>query len=264
MAYATFGGKWDMAANAIVNEATHFNTPGDGIQDEFEARWATLLDGVVSGMVCTTSTNLVAIASGSAIVAGKRYTGSGSVSFVGSSSGDYYVYIDSADDTTPYKKKTTAPGSGELTLCTCTWNGTIFTTPYLDDTRKVMGVLPCDLYAYIDGTLTLGKRILLPIPRDMWVEAVQIQCADTGTTSGGVTVDVSNGTSGSAPTTIFTTQARRPALLTSTADYTIASSGEPDGDRSVDAGEYLEVCIDAIDGGGTASTLTCLIKGRLR
>ena len=78
MAYETFTDKWSVSANDTLDESTHFNDPGDGIQDELELRLGDcILDGVVSGMVCTAddANDEIDIASGRAYVAGKRYSG---------------------------------------------------------------------------------------------------------------------------------------------------------------------------------------------
>ena len=266
--YSTFTDKWAASANQSLDQNTHFNNPGQGLQDEFEVRQADLLDGVTSGLVCTTASPTASdltVAVGRAYVAGKRYGGSsGVVSFTGKAAGDYYVYIDSADDATPYKTKTTAPTSGQLTLCTCTWGGSVFASPYIDDNRKVLGIQRRDFQFGWDGVLNTGKRYPIPVRDDLWIESVEFICVENGSVSGSVTVDCLLGADGSAGTTIFTTQARRPTITTATADYTIAQSGEPDGDRKPDAGEHLTLTVAAIDGGGTASTLSGTVRGRLR
>lgn len=266
MSYKTFTSKWAVSANQAADEDTHFNDPGTGIQDEFEVRQADWLDGVTSGLTCTTSTSNIAIAAGRAYVSGKRYGGDTNVSFTGKAAGDYYVYIDGADaaDAAPYKAKTTAPTSGELTLCTCTWGGTVFATPYIDDNRKVLGIERRDFVFGWDGTLALNKRWLIPVRDNLWIESLEFLCYDNGSVSGSVTLDCLLGADGSEGTTIFTTTTRRPTLTTSTADYTIAVSGEPDGDRKPDAGEHLELKIVAVDGGGTASTLSGILRCRQR
>ena len=264
MAYATFGGKWSVAAGDALNEDTNFNTPGDGIQDEFEERWGYVLDGVTSGMTCTTSGTTVAIASGDAVVAGKRYSGNTSVDLTGEAAADYYIIIDSSDDTTPYKAQTGAPTSGELTLCTCTWGGSAFSSPYIDDQRKIQGIQRVEFPFTFDGVLATHKRALIPVHADLWIEEFHFLCVENGSVSGGVTLDLLLGADGSEGTTIFTTTARRPSLTTATADFTIASMDPPDGDRRPDAGEHLVVAVDAIDGGGTASTCSGVVVCRYR
>lgn len=264
MAYVEFSNKPSVASGDALNPTTQINNPAQGVQDEFELRTGDLLDGVVSGMVCTTSSSNIAVASGRAYVAGKRYGGNTNVSFTGKAAADYYVYIDSGDDSTPYKAKTSAPTSGELTLATCTWNGSIFTTPYIDDNRKVLGIYRRDYQFGWDGILAAGKEYNLPIRDDLWIESLEFLCCDNGSVSGSVTVDCYLGADGTRGTTIFTTTTRRPTITTATADYTTAQSGEPDGDRKPDAGEHLTLQIAAIDGGGTASTLSGTVRCRLR
>jgi len=266
MSKQDFASKWAVSADQRTDADTFWNDPGDGIQDEFEIGRADLLDGVTSGLTCTTSSSNIAIAAGRAYVAGKRYSGGVNVSFIGKAAGDYFVYIDSTDgaDAAPYKAKTTAPTSGELTLCTCTWNGSAFATPYLDDNRKVLGIQRQDLPFGWDGVLTVGKEYHIPVKDNLWIESLQFLLSDNGSVSGGVTVECYLGADGARGTTIFTTAARRPTITTATADYTMAVSGEPDGDRKPDVGEHLTLQIAAVDGGGTASTLTGTVRARLR
>ena len=266
MSYEEFGSKWAVSADQTTDEDTFWNDPGQGLQDEAELRQGDLLDGVTSGMTCTTSSTNIAIAAGRAYVAGKRYSGGANVAFSGKAAGDYYVYIDSADgaDAAPYKAKTTASTSGELTLCTCTWGGSVFATPYIDDNRKVLGIERRDIQFGWNGTLSLGAECHYPVRDGLWIESLEFLCSENGSVSGGVTVDCYLGANGSRGTTIFTTAARRPTVTTATADYTITVSGEPDGDRKPDAAEHITFQIAAIDGGGTASTLTGLLRARAR
>ena len=263
MSYEEFANKPSVSSGDALDPTTQINNPGQGVQDELELRDGdVLLDGVVSGMACSIDSTEIDVAAGRAYVGGKRYSGSASVDFTGESSDTYYVYIDSADDTTPYKAKTSAPTSGEITLCTVDWNGSD-TLSNLDDDVKVLGVLPCDIVVSIPGTVSTGVKAALPVTRDMWIESVQVCLVDTGGTSGATTVDVHLGASGSVGTTVFTTQANRPSLAYDDADYTVAAGGTPDGDRKPDAGEHLDIEVDAV-AGTAGSGLTVIIKGRLR
>ena len=265
MAYQEFANKPSVANGDPLNPTTQINNPAQGLQDEFELRDGdTLLDGVVSGMACTIDNpnNEIDIASGRAYVAGKRYTGTVSVDFTGAAANTYYVYLDSTDDQSPYKKKTTAPTSAEITLCKVTWNGTD-TLSNLDDDCKTTGVLAYDIVVPIPGTVAAGVYAVVPVTRDLWIESVQICMSDNGGTSGQTTVDVHLGANGSKGSSIFTTQAHRPSLAHDTADYTIAASGIPDGDRKPDAGEHLVIEVDEIAGTAGAD-LTVVVKARIR
>lgn len=261
MARTKFANKWSVAANDVLAAATHFNDPGDGLEAEFVlVRGDIPLDGVVSGMACTINSAQIDIASGRAYVGGKRYNGSASVDFTGAAADTYYVYIDSADDTTPYNKKTTVPTSGELTLCTVVCDGADNLSS-LDDNIKVTGILPYDIHIQFDGLLSTSDVRVIPVPHDLWIDEVQIICKDNGSSSS-VIADVHLGADGSSGTTIFSTQANRPSLDNAVANYTKASSGKPDGDRKPDSGEHLEVWVDDIGGDGRDMGVT--IKARLR
>jgi hypothetical protein len=263
MSYEQFASKPSVSNGDALNPTTQINNPAQGMQDEFELRDGDgLLDGVVSGMACSVDGTGIDIAGGRAYVAGKRYSGSASVDFIGKASDTYYVYIDGADDETPYKAKTSAPASGELTLCTVDWNGSD-TLSNLDDEAKVRGVAPCDIVVAIPGTVSTGVKAAIPVTRDLWIESVQICMSDNGDTSGATTVDVHLGADGSKGDSIFTTQANRPSLAYDDADYTIAVSGKPDGDRRPDAGEHLVIEVDEIAGTAGAN-LTVVLKARLR
>jgi len=274
MAYATFSNKWSVSADDGLNEDTHFNNPGQGIQDELEERRADLLDGVVSGFTLTTSGgsfDTITIAAGDGIVAGKRYTGNDTVSMSGKASGSYYCIIDSADDVTPYKVQTGAPASGELCLGTCGWDGSAFiaqtiagSTAYLDNGMRVQGVQRYEIGFSFPGTLSTDLRWIIPIDSDSWIEDFHFACVSNGSVSGSVTLDLLLGADGAEGTTVFASTGRRPTITTSSSAYTIASMGNPDGDRMPDAGEHLTVAIDAIDGGGTASTCSGTVVLRYR
>jgi hypothetical protein len=265
MGYQEFADKPSVANGDPLNPTTQINNPAQGIQDEFELRDGdALLDGVVSGMACTIdNTNKeIDIAPGRAYVGGKRYTGTASVGFSGAAANTYYVYIDSTDDQSPYKKKTTAPVSGELTLCKVAWNGTD-TLSDLDDEIKVRGVLAHDIAVFLPGTVATGEIAVVPVTRDLWIEDVRICMSDNGATSGQTTADVHLGADGAKGSSIFTTQGNRPSLPHDTADYTIAVSGRPDGDRKPDAGEHLVVEVDEV-AGTAGEDLTVVIKARTR
>jgi hypothetical protein len=213
-------------------------------------------------MGCTIDGTDVAIAAGRAYVSGKRYGGGAAVDFTGQSSDTYYVYIDGADDGSPYQAKTSVPTSGELTLCTVDWDG-VDTLSNLDEGAKVLGVQALDLAVALPGTVSTGVQAVLPVTHDLWIESVQIALSDNGGTSGATTVDVHLGADGAKGSSIFTTQANRPSLAHDAADYTLAVSDAPDGDRKPDAGEHLVVEVDEV-AGAPGADLTVIIKARLR
>lgn len=261
MAYEEFSNKPSVSSGDALDPTVQINNPAQGVQDELEIRQGDFPDGVVSGMVCTidSGNDEIDIASGRAYVAGKRYSGGASVAFAAQSTDTYFIYIDSTDDTTPYKAKTTAPTSGEITLCTVLWTLGTTTLSALDDDLKKLGLIPYDISFRFSGTLSLTDFRIEPVLHDMWIQNVQIICGDNGSSSASVVADVHlNGT------TIFTTQGNRPSLSHDVANKTIATSGKPDGDRKPDTGEYLEAIIDSIDGAGTAADGAVVIKGYIR
>jgi len=263
MSYEEFPNKPSVSNGDALNPTTQINNPAQGVQDEFELRAGDgFLDGVVSGMACSIDGAEIAIAAGRAYVAGKRYSGAASVDFTGKPADGYYVYLDSADDGTPYKAKTSAPTSGELTLCTVTWNGSDMLSD-LDDDAKVRGVAACDIVVALPGEVSTGVKAVVPVTRDLWIASVQICLSDNGGTSGTTTVDVHLGTDGSKGDSIFTTQANRPSLAHDDADYTIAVSGTPDGDRNPDAGEHLVIEVDEV-AATPGANLTVALKTRAR
>jgi len=260
MSYARAAG-WFDAVNPNIMTDMAFNGLVDGIQAEDELRdEATTLNGVVSGMACSISTTNIAIATGQARVEGKRYSGVGTVAFAGAGAGDYYVYIDPTDDTTPYKKViTTDPGAGFLVLCLVTWNGSDTLSALVD--LRVFGLTPWSFSCAKLGAVSAASIGRFVADRDIFIEGVKINAGNTGGTSGATTVDVHKGASAASSTTIFTTQSRRPTLAYTETDNTTAVSGIPDGDRTMAAGEYLDVIVDAIP--GTASDdLAVVVYGR--
>ena len=255
MAYTKSVNEVAAVANATIASAGH-NAEIAGIQAEFEDRMeACLLNGVVSGMAPSISTTNILIATGEAYVEGKRYSGVGTVAFAGAGAGTYYVYIDPTDDTTPYKKViTTDPGAGFLVLCTVAWNGTDTLSALVD--LRAFGLVPWECVLFKTGAVAADVLAVVPVARDVFIEGARIVCGNTGGTSGSTIVDVHNGA-----TSVFTTQARRPTLAYTEADWTTAVSGTPDGDRTVAAGSYIVVEIDEVP--GTASDdLGVIVFGR--
>ena len=263
MSYEEFASKPSVSNGDALNPTTQINNPAQGVQDEFELRGGDgFLDGVVSGMACSIDGTEIDIASGRAYVGGKRYSGGAAVDFAGKGSDTYYVYLDGGDDETPYKAKTSVPTSGELTLCTVDWDGSD-TLSNLDDGAKGLGVQACDIVVALPGTVSAGVKAVVPVTRDLWIESVQICMSDNGDTSGATTVDVHLGANGAKGDSIFATQANRPSLAYDDADYTVAVSGTPDGDRKPDAGEHFVIEVDEIAGTAGAN-LTVIVKARLR
>ncbi|MBM3498127.1 MAG: hypothetical protein FJX74_05595 [Armatimonadetes bacterium] len=263
MAYQEFANKPSVSNGDALNPTTQINNPAQGVQDEFELRDGDgRLDGVASGLGCSIDDTEIDIASGRAYVAGKRYSGGASVDFTGKSSDTYFVYIDGADDDGPYKAKTSSPTSGELVLCTVDWNGSD-TLSNLDDDAKVLGLQAHDIVVALPGTAAAGVQAVIPVAHDLWVESVRIAMSSNGAGSGATTVDVHLGADGSKGDSIFATQANRPSLAHDAADYTVAVSGMPDGDRKPDAGEHLVIEVDEV-AGTPGADLTVLIKARLR
>jgi hypothetical protein len=262
MAYEEFANKPSVASGDPLDPTSQINNPAQGVQDELELRAGdALLDGVASGLACSVNGTAVDVAAGRAYVAGKRYSGGGSVSFVGKPSGSYSVYIDSADDGVPYKAKTSALNAGELLLATVTWDGSALSS--LNDSVKVLGLVPFDIVAAFPGTAATGIQAVVPVTHDLWVDRVQICMSDNGDTSGATTVDVHLGADGAKGSSVFTTQAHRPSLAHDAADFTTGLSGDPDGDRTPDAGEHLVIEVDEVPGTPGAD-LTVVVKARLR
>ncbi len=247
--------------------AARLNQGETGIQNWCEAvSSAFMLNGVVTGLSASVDdpNDEVDVTSGTSFAAGKRITGSGSIAFTTEATNTYYVYLDASDEPDPLKKSTANPGhSGNyLTLCSVDWNLATTTLSNLVDLR-VFGLIPWQASVFKQGTVATGTIGLIALPRDVSIEDVQSVQTDNGATSGSTTVDVHLGDSGGSGTTIFTTQSRRPSLAHDAANYTVATSGIPDGDRTADAGQHLEVIVDEVPG-TAGSNLGVTIRGRYR
>jgi len=263
MSYAKFPDHKDFVTKEVLT-AADYNAQLDGIQTEMETRTGdiALLDGVITGMALAIDGTSVDVGTGTAYCSGKRYSGSSSIAFTaGDSANTYYLYIDPTNDTSPYAKATADPGVGYLVLGTVAWNGTDTLSSLVD--LRPWGVIPWEQSFIFSGTLSAAMKRYAIVPRDVFIDLVQIFVGDTGTTAGSTTVDVHVGTNGVASTTIFTTQANRPSLAYSKADLSVAVSGTPDGDRLIDAGQYLEVVVDAVPT-GASSDLAVTVYGRYR
>ncbi len=234
----------------------------NGIQAEWEDRmeaWGR--NGIVSGFACTISGTTIAIASGEAYCEGKRYAGASSVDFDGEDAGTYYVYIDPTSDSAPFKAKTTVPSSGELCLCQVAWNGTT-TLSALVTGYAQWGLVNWKHSKYAGGSCLAGLHDYLIVDRPIWLETVKISLQTRPTTQA-VIVDIHAGDKATAPATIWTTTAYRPQFLTSHSNYEVVEcTGYIQANRSLDAGDIIEVWVDQTCSAGNATGLTVCLYGR--
>lgn len=256
-----FDDKYSIASDDSV-VPSYFNNAGDGIQLEFEERldeWAQA--GIISGLAASIDSADIDIASGRGYASGRRYLGGQSITFSGSDAADdYYVYWDASAEA--LAKSTSAPTTttaGDLVFCLVTWDGSA-TLSALVDLRQygIERVLISSWFT--GGTVTTGIKQVIPIPYDCWINLVKIVMSDNGSASSTI-VDVHAGSSGSTPTTIFTTTTLRPSVGSTTANYTVEASGVPDGTRRLNAGEVLTIEVDQV---GTGSqNLGVIVYGTL-
>jgi len=256
MAKTNFADKTTLVYASTASETT-MNAMMTGLQTEFELRDGDrFLNGVIygadgTGFACTKSGTNVVIAAGVAYCGTttgnqKRYSGAGTVAFTaGDTANTYYVYVNSASDTTPYTKSTSNPGNGSnLVLCSVAWDGaSVLGTP--TDLRPY-GLIPAALRCQVTGTVSADVIGLFEVDRAFWIEDVIMWAANWGTSGGPTWVDVHAGASGSAPATIFTTQGNRPTSTHSGTDYGTYTSGVPEANRYLAEGSILYVEVDAI------------------
>ncbi len=259
MSYTKFATHYDWATGDELT-AQRLNYNADGPQAEFEDRMeAADLNGVVSGFASSISGTSIALATGEAYCEGKRYAGSGTVAFVGASADTYYVYIDPTDDTTPYKKKTTVPSTGELTLCSVVWSGSAL-SGLVDLSQwglRHWELADCNLGSVLTGIV--GYYI---IPHDVWCKGIEISVRSKPTGSS-IIMDMHAGAGGATPSTVFTTTAYRPTITTSGTAYTIyGNSGYIEVNRKLAAGSIIEVYVDQTDSSSAAADLAWSIWGR--
>ncbi len=245
MSYAKFANMLDAVSGAYYQPAEH-DAEVEGIQTEFEDRMeAHLLNGVISGMTPSISGTNILIAAGEAYVEGKRYSGVGTVAFAALADNTYYVYVDPTDDVTSYKAKTSAPTSGELTLCIVTW-----ATPTLSalvDLRQ-WGLVPAQFNFQVVGAVTADQIGFASVPRDkgFWIDGVCAWAVNNGTAAGPTLIDVHASASPGVPATIFTTQGYRPSMAHDLADATLTyNTGYPEANRKLAAGSLIIVEVDA-------------------
>jgi hypothetical protein len=231
------------AAGVGLNVAGDITSPWQGLVDEIERRFGHAWhNGVISGGVVTeTNGTTVTVADIEAYVAGKWYDGSSTFDMSGKASGTHSLYLDSADDVTPLKSTTGALASTELLIAVITFDGTEITA--VNDNVKVKGLIRYALPFSFVGTIGAGSTIVYPVTDDLWLEDVQVIAADNGSGTQ-FTLDVHNGPDGVQGTTVFTTVGNRPTVLSTTADYTLTTSGEPDGDRTFAVGDHVTIIVD--------------------
>ena len=260
MAKTSFDDLYTAVATTAAS-ASSFNSMQLGIQQEFEDRFGdALFAGVVSGLEPTVSTTSIAVAAGRGYGLGKRYEGGDSITFVAAGAGTYYVYWDASAEA--LAKGLTAPDhDDDIGLCMVTWNGTTTLSALVD--LRVWGCVPLQLWAVTangGATVTTGRKFTIPVLVDCWIDFVQVVQSDNGSGSSTI-VDVHVGNSGSAPTTIFTTTANRPSVGNAVADWTVTTSGVPDGTRKLTAGQVLTIEVDQV--ATNAQDLGVAVYGRL-
>ena len=261
MAYTEFADKLAAQAQARIKPSEH-NDEVDGIQAEFEDRMeAHLLNGVITGHVCSINGTSIDVSPGEAYCEGKRYAGGDSVDFTGKADDTYYVYITPTDDTTPVKAQTTAPTSGQLTLCKVAWASP--TLSALDLLPCQYGIVPAQFDFQVVGAVAVDQIGFATVPRDrgFWIDGVAIWAVNNGTGAGPTLIDVHAGASGGAPLTIFTTQGNRPSMAHDAVDYTLVyNTNYPEANRKLAAGSLIIVEADAV---GTAlADLSVVVFGR--
>ncbi len=260
MSYTEFDNQVTASTGEVITASGH-NDEIQGIQDEFEERMeAQTFNGVTTGMACSINGTSVDVASGTAYVEGKRYSGSASVSFVGQNANTYYVYILPTDDVTPYTLKTTGPTSGQLTLCSVVWSGAALSS--LTDLRE-WGLGEWDRCDYVSGSITTGCVGFWVSPAKIWIRDIKISCL-TKPTGSSIIVDLRRSESGATPTTLFTLPAYRPTFTTASDPYTvITNTGVVYTDRILDMGDVIGVWVDQTDSSSAATGLTFTIRGNI-
>lgn len=264
MAKTDFADKWAASSQDTLVADRHLNDPGDGIQAEFEERLNQhVLAGVMSGLTPSIATTSIAVATGVGYGLGKKYAGGDSITFVGASAGTYYVYWDASAEV--LAKALTSAGAidtdDDILLAQVVWDGA--TTLSALVSLIVWGIAPMRILDWCCGASTIptGVSICVPVAFPCFIDYVSMVQVNNGSASGSI-VDVHVGPSGGAPTTIFTTQGRRPSCSNSVTDYTVTVSGVPDGDRTLDAGDIITIEVDQV--GVAAQGLGVTIWGRLR
>ena len=241
--------------------AASFNTYQEALQDEFDNRTSIgTVAGVISGLLASISTTNIAVAAGEGYGDGFKYAGAGSIAFSGAdAAGTYYVYWDSS--AAALAKSTTVPDTSvDILLCSVYWNGSTTLSALVD--LRAWGIVPLPLLncSWQIGTVTTGKKAQFTCPpgTSLWIDGVVIAQADNGSASNTI-VDVHVGSSGSAPITIFTTQANRASVANDVTNWTVSYSGIPD-TRLVTAGQNVYVEVDQV--GTAAQDLSVTIYGR--
>ncbi len=262
MSYTRFASYWTPAAGDDISSASFINME-TGLQDELEDRLyanTPSLNGVISGLSCSISGTDIAVAAGEAYAAGKRYSGGTTVAFSGADANTYYVYLDTTDNATPYKKKTAVPSeANELLLCSVVWSGSAL-SGLID--RRPWGLVDWSTAFYAAGSVTTGIKLVHILPYNTWIDNVKL-LLQTVPTGSAVIVDVHAGAAGSAPSTIWSTTSYRPTIQTGYTAYQIyTAGGYPETNRKLAAGSLLYVEVDQTDSSSQATGLTVLVYGR--
>ncbi len=256
MSYKTWANQY-LGSAGVIASSSDFNASMDGLEDRLEDQVEVgHANGVESGFACSISTTNIAIASGVAWVEGKQFTGSDTVAFSGAGADTYYVYIDPTDESSPYKKTTSAVTAAQLELCKVVWDGSALSS--LEDTR-IWGITPWTISAGNAQTVTTGIKALVVVPHDFYVLDVIVSIGDTGD-SGSTSFDVHGAASGSTPVTIFDATWTAPTIPSTHSDYTQYSFSPAPSLRKLAKGSMLWIEVDTA--ATTAMNAAITVRGR--
>lgn len=251
--------QYTAVANATISSSS-WNTYEDALQAEFENRTHIhAVAGVISGLSTSIDGADIDVAAGEGYGNGYEYAGAQSFTFSAQAAGTWYVYWDSSEEA--LAASATVPDTSlDILLCSCYWNGSDTLSALVDLRAWGIDPLPLIKTTYVIGTATVGKKAQLIVPpyTSLWIDGVAIVQEDNGSANSTI-VDVHVGSSGSAPVTIYTTQANRASVNNAVTNWTVTYSGIPD-TRLVTAGQIIYIEVDAV--GDSAQGLAVTVYGR--
>jgi hypothetical protein len=256
---STFGADGKEVVPSKLNDNMDLLESNDqDAEDRFEDTWYDAKgSGVLAGMepsIPVYGGLSLDIAEGVALIGYSIEVAAQSVAVLASSNPGYVFFCQ--DGTWHVDDDNTAPANkSSFLLCTYTSDG--YDT--LTVTVAARGIEYAKVESAVRGVVTTGVIKTIPVDRDFWIEDVMIVLGDSGLYTNNI-VDVHVGDSGGAIATIFTDQNLRPSVASGSDPYTVATSGTPDTNRTLTAGQVLVIEVDQV--GTSATDLGVVVRGR--
>ena len=259
VAAANFSGdSKDVTETKLNDNFDVMETNDQGVEDRSEDTWYDAKgSGILAGMepsIPVYGGLSISVAEGVALIGYSIEVDAQSVTIEASKSPGYIYFC---QDGTWHVDDDGTPPADVSSFLYATYTSDAYDS--LTVTLNNRGIEFAKIEAGVAGAVSTGIIATGIFDRDFWIEDVQIICGDPGLYDA-VVVDFHVGDAGNVPATVFGTQASRPSITAGANPYTTDTSGTPDTNRTVTAGQVWAIEVDQV---GTGTTdLGVLVRGR--